>query len=171
MSDEPRFLLVKRGLYWRPNGKGYTGLKSEAGLYTLEDAAMSHGEYKTHYGENAVTEYILFEDAPEYAPACCTEVKIRHLEERVAKMDEMQKVMDKLSWHSRELVELLCLADETIMGLHGCFPMDRCSPQTRQLHQSCCAIREVTGEDFYNRRHRGNTALQRYRRKNGQTNG
>ena len=37
--DEPRYLLVKRSLYYRPNSKGYTGIKDEAGRYTLDEVA------------------------------------------------------------------------------------------------------------------------------------
>lgn len=31
--------LVKRGLYWRPDAKGYTSNSREAGLYSKEDAS------------------------------------------------------------------------------------------------------------------------------------
>lgn len=37
MSDK-QFLILKRGLYYRPNSQGYTTNVVEAGLYSFEDA-------------------------------------------------------------------------------------------------------------------------------------
>ncbi len=42
MSDE-KFIIEKRGLYYRPNARGYTGLKSEAGRYSFEEAVLRVG--------------------------------------------------------------------------------------------------------------------------------
>lgn len=37
------FLIEKRGLYYRPNSSGYTGLKREAGRYPFDEAAIHAG--------------------------------------------------------------------------------------------------------------------------------
>lgn len=36
-----KYYLIKRGLYWRFNSRGYTNFKSEAQEYTLEEAQAS----------------------------------------------------------------------------------------------------------------------------------
>lgn len=38
------FLLIKKGYYYRPNNRGYTALKREAGRYTREQAEQKAGE-------------------------------------------------------------------------------------------------------------------------------
>lgn len=35
------YLLIKRGLYWMPNRCGYTGLKREAGRYSVTEAVVT----------------------------------------------------------------------------------------------------------------------------------
>ena len=39
MADK-MFLIYKNGLFYRPESKGYTSFKSEAGRYTLEEVAL-----------------------------------------------------------------------------------------------------------------------------------
>lgn len=77
MGDEPKdHVLVKRGLYYRPNGNGYTGLKCEAGLYAASYAVGAEG-----------VDAIPFANAPEFAPACWEETKIKHLQVRLAAVE------------------------------------------------------------------------------------
>lgn len=58
MTEAKQYLLVKRGLYYRPNNSGYTALKSDAGRYPLSRACPDAGITAVH------------EDlADEYAPA------------------------------------------------------------------------------------------------------
>lgn len=72
-EKEADHVLIKRGLYYRPNGNGYTGLKSEAGLY--------HASYALGFdGVLAVP----FADAPVFAPACWEETKIAYFEAALA---------------------------------------------------------------------------------------
>lgn len=40
-DDEGKYLILKYGRYYRPNAEGYTNVRSEAGLFTL-DEAISH---------------------------------------------------------------------------------------------------------------------------------
>ena len=37
------FLIMKNGYYYRPNAAGYTSNKSEAGRFSLEEAAVRAG--------------------------------------------------------------------------------------------------------------------------------
>lgn len=69
-------VLVKRGLYYRPNGNGYTGLKCEAGLYEASYAD----------GDEWITA-IPFADAPEFSPACWEETKLAHLQNQLVSKD------------------------------------------------------------------------------------
>lgn len=69
VTKEADHVLIKRGLYYRPNGNGYTGLKSEAGLY--------HASYALGF---AGVEAVPFADAPVFAPACWEETKIAYFE-------------------------------------------------------------------------------------------
>lgn len=36
-----KFLLIKRGYYYRPNNAGYTASKAEAGIYSRDEAELS----------------------------------------------------------------------------------------------------------------------------------
>ena len=50
MSTEKLYVVIKRGLFWRPEDKGYTAKIEEAGRYTKEEA-----ESRCHGGEQPVT--------------------------------------------------------------------------------------------------------------------
>ncbi|MBN6820657.1 hypothetical protein JRF84_13820 [Methylobacterium organophilum] len=70
------YVLIKRGLYWRPNAMGYTGVLAEAGFYTEADArARADGDGTTMQ---------LASEATEFAPACWQETKIAVLSQQVA---------------------------------------------------------------------------------------
>lgn len=57
------YLLMKRGLYWRPDSAGYTGLKREAGRYHFKYAA------DRAYGNPEVS--VIYEaHAAEFSPGC-----------------------------------------------------------------------------------------------------
>lgn len=73
VDEKPRYLLVKRGLYERPDHIGYTGVKWEAGRYLESDAAPDCGVTAIH--EDA---------APLFAPACWEETKAKHYEATIA---------------------------------------------------------------------------------------
>lgn len=72
---ETEWVLVKRGLYWRPNGQGYTGLKRDAGRYAEAEA----GDYADH-GDG--TTKMLLAEAPEIAPACYDDIALEYYKER-----------------------------------------------------------------------------------------
>lgn len=65
------YLLEKRGLYYRPDNAGYTGIKEHAGRYLAADAE----------GLSNVT--AIHEDqAPEYSKGCWHDVKYKDLLKR-----------------------------------------------------------------------------------------
>lgn len=59
-----------------------------------------------------------------------------------------------LAGETERLKNLLCLADETIMDLHGNFPLDRTNVRQIKFNDACKAIRAKTGEDFDERKRR-----------------
>lgn len=77
MPDEPRYLLLKRGLYYRPNNQGYTGIKENAGRYT-----KAEGDALADCGVTAVHE----DDADEFSAACYHDVARAHLEAKLAQV-------------------------------------------------------------------------------------
>lgn len=82
MPDPANYVLIKRGLYYCPNGQGYTGLKRKAGLYPASYAL----------GLDGVTA-VPFADADEFAPACWEETKLAEREAALAtQADTLAKV-------------------------------------------------------------------------------
>lgn len=76
VTVEPAFLLMKRGLFYRPGNAGYTGIKADAGRYNQSEADELSGVTAIH--EN---------DAPMFAPACWEDVKVKHLLGIIAERD------------------------------------------------------------------------------------
>lgn len=68
MPDE--WLLVKRDLYYRPEGKGYTGIRDHAGRYSHDEALAT--------AKNGVS-MVKLEDAPEFSKACYDDLARDHL--------------------------------------------------------------------------------------------
>lgn len=72
-AEGRRFLLVKRGLYYRPANAGYTGLKREAGRYHASEAPAASGVTAIHE-----------DDALEFSPACWEETKLAEKDTTIA---------------------------------------------------------------------------------------
>jgi len=70
----PEYLLVKRGLYWRPDSQGYTGIKKQAGRYFETDASPDSGTTAIHESE-----------AADFSPACWPETIIQCLQDDLAR--------------------------------------------------------------------------------------
>lgn len=72
MSDN-HYLIMKRGLYERPNHEGYTGIRDHAGRYSLEEAKkmirLSGGECR----------WIHEDQAQEFLPAAWHDLVIKYL--------------------------------------------------------------------------------------------
>lgn len=69
------YLIEKRGLYYRPDSCGYTGLKREAGRYSFEDAAIHAGPN----GPDGATDGVGIwreSEAPQFSSACAWDVRL-----------------------------------------------------------------------------------------------
>lgn len=77
MSEET-YLLIKRGLYWRPNSMGYTGLKDEAGRYSKDEAVQ-----RVNYAVQMIEESI----APLFSPSCYDDTKLVYLFDTLSKKE------------------------------------------------------------------------------------
>ena len=75
MSGE-HYLIIKRGLYERPDHQGYTGIRDQAGRYTLEEAKSL---FKRSGGE---CRWVHEDQAAEFLPAAWDDLVIKHLIEQ-----------------------------------------------------------------------------------------
>lgn len=89
------WLLVKRGLYWRPYAQGYTGLKEEAGVYSDEQSAA----YRDHDDEE-VTIRIRVSEADDIAPGCSDEVRARYWQKRAEAAEAERDTLKELLGHA-----------------------------------------------------------------------
>lgn len=71
MSNEHGpWLVIKRDLYYRPNGQGYTGIRDHAGRYSYEEAKAQGG---VEHGISIVR----LRDAPEFTRACFPDLALK----------------------------------------------------------------------------------------------
>jgi hypothetical protein len=75
---------MKRGLYYRPNSSGYTGIRDEAGRYTKSEA---NDRVDPVSGVSMLHE----DEAPEFSPKCCDDVARRHLKRQ---RDDLRAALD-----------------------------------------------------------------------------
>lgn len=76
-AGEPMFLLLKRGLYYRPGSKGYTGIKDHAGRYSKAEA---EAQADPACGVAMIAEV----EAPDFAPKCFDDLARAHLEAKLS---------------------------------------------------------------------------------------
>ena len=74
---ETLYLIEKCGLYYKPGSMGYTGIRDLAGRYSLEDVAVQFPN-RDSAQQDGIT-FVALEDADEFSPACCWDIKLRHL--------------------------------------------------------------------------------------------
>lgn len=92
------WLLLSRGLYWMPKGKGYTGLKELAGRHSWAEATAK-------VDGNAAEVVMIHESkAATFAPECWADVKERKIEEYLAAKDsEIARPREELAfWTNRD---------------------------------------------------------------------
>lgn len=78
------WVIIKRGLFFRPDSRGYTGIRDEAGRYT-EEKARQHAEHGCGI--------MLASEAPEFMPAAFSDLVINHLSDQ---RDTMRKTLEAL---------------------------------------------------------------------------
>ena len=92
------YLIMKRGLYYKPNSSGYTGIKDYAGRYTLTDTALRFPN-ESHSGLS----YIHESNAPEYSEACFYDLKLEHqLKKSIALVDAYRSVLQDIVAKTRK---------------------------------------------------------------------
>lgn len=75
--ERDRYLLMKRGLYYRPDAIGYTGIRENAGVYTKTQA-------ESHVDPISGVTMIAEADAPLIAPKCFDDIAVKYLLEQLA---------------------------------------------------------------------------------------
>lgn len=111
-ETEELWLVMKRGLYYRPNDRGYTGLKEHAGRYTYEEAKKRECSIS---GVSIIRE----PEAPDISPNCYEDYARQYLEKKLteanAEIDRLEaalaaekekcaQVADKMAERARTLM-------------------------------------------------------------------
>jgi hypothetical protein len=104
---EKKYLIVSNGLYFRPDCRGYTGIKDEAGRYTKE-FAEGYTEATAIHEDNAL----------EFMPTTYGDIVQKHIAKIKLERDEALEKARKFD----QLVEVLSrLPEEGLMRSALCF--------------------------------------------------
>ncbi len=97
MNEAPEYLIVKRGLYYRPNMSGYTGIKDNAGRYELKTAVR--------HARNADGVLVYHQDhCPPYTSACFDDLVQDHLNRRLSAIIDLDSSYSEIKGMLRELL-------------------------------------------------------------------
>ena len=116
MSEE-LYVLMKRGLYYRPDSLGYTGIRDHAGRYTRDEI--------TNLVDGVTA--LKLDEAPEYSPNCFSDVKADHI---AAKMESLLSLLTASQGRAEAAearvgeLEKLCKEAADLYGQGGTFPVD-----------------------------------------------
>lgn len=151
------YLIIKRGLYYKPRACGYTGIRDHAGRYTLAEVAVRFPNLESENQDGM--SFIHEDDAPEFTPACFHDLKADHLQKQ---RDEARAEVVRLSLAPF----LICDGCGTAMtdaelaaeqakcpDLRSCCPERKMRPITRE---DWARVRKEWGADLVRlgRRHR-----------------
>ncbi|GJE37812.1 hypothetical protein [Methylobacterium persicinum] len=125
------YVLIKRGLYWRPGAQGYTGLLSEAGRYSAADAAA----YAAH--DNDSTRAWPADEAREFAPACWQETMLAF---RTKERDEAESRAATAEAEVARLREALAEAEREHTDMM--WQLRRAEERSEDAEASASALRE-----------------------------
>lgn len=85
------WLLIKKGMYYRPGSMGYTGIRDEAGRFS--DHESREAMENSHDG--SVTR-VLLSEAQEFSEDCWHELALNHLRKKIAALTERNEVLEKV---------------------------------------------------------------------------
>lgn len=128
MSDQ--FLIEKRGLYYRPDARGYTGLKREAGRYSFEEAAERVGPNGPEGPQDGMGMW-REDDAPEFSSSCAWDVRLiekarqetrsesaRALKSLQDENDRLRRILDAIETETSDCPTVLSQAQDIIIRAH-----------------------------------------------------
>jgi hypothetical protein len=107
-SAEAVYLIIKRGLYYRPQSAGYTGLKDQAGRYTLDEVAV-HFPNMDSPNQDGMS-FVDENEAGEYSPACPWDLRLKHKAYLDGKADakaELKADLDRYKARAERAEEVL----------------------------------------------------------------
>ena len=88
-ATEDRFLIMKRDLYYMPEGKGYTGVKKQAGRFSLSDTAVRFPDC-----DDSGLSFIHEDEAPEFSKACFEDIKLAVLRQERDEADDQAVALE-----------------------------------------------------------------------------
>lgn len=119
MAAEKQYLIVKRDLYYRPKAMGYTGIKDEAGRYSLDEVAVLFPNLESENQDGM--SFIAEDEAPDYSPACWHDVKARHmagkLEAAQQQITGLSTALDALMETSKAEIDRLTAENERLRNM------------------------------------------------------
>lgn len=124
------YLILKRGLYYRPDGAGYTGLKSEAGRFALH--LTMTGDTISQWPDMNPAHFILEADAPDFAPGYQPEMRVSALtderDQLAADLSEvkrrLQSAWEALATQEEEIARRVIAAEKLVKALREIAGMD-----------------------------------------------
>lgn len=108
------YLILKRGLYYRPDGAGYTGLKSEAGRFALH--LTMTGDTISQWPDMDPAHFILEADAPDFAPGYQPEDRLCDL---TIERDRLAAELSEVKRQRQSAWEALATQEEEIARLQA----------------------------------------------------
>ena len=114
MTQQDKWLLVKRGLYYRPDDVGYTSIRAAAGVYSGDEARarLSPG-----------IAMVALEHAPEFSDACFDDLARAHL---AKERDEARAEIERLRAEGTMLAQAILEAIEAIERGSTSAPVSEC---------------------------------------------
>lgn len=116
-TDDDRFLLLKRGLYYRPNSNGYTGFKERAGRYPESWADEMSGVSAVHEDE-----------AAEISPGCFDDLARDWLNNKLSTMRAALRDIAEAEAIPNDAVAFVWCRDVARAALNAT-PKEGCPPQ------------------------------------------
>lgn len=113
-AAQKEYLLIKRGLYYRPDNIGYTGIKDQAGRYNESDAYPDAGVTAIHQ-----------DSAPDYSAACWPDIALEHVKAQLAASLAREKVL-------REALDMAAFRMQLLVDR---MPLDEDGKGTKKLSQ------------------------------------